>query len=552
MTDYRSVPVVTSGQDYRAAPTQPGSRMARRAAAAAPPPPPPDDRPPRGHRGGSGGGQNKMRILAWVSIGVTSLMVAGALTGYTVYRDAFSNIKKKSVNGDIINPRPVDTGALNVLLVGSDTRAGKGNAQYGQKLARTADAGGKRTDTIILMHISPNRDKARLISFPRDSMVQIPRCKNETTKQEMPSYRGMINSAYSSGGIACTISTIETLTGIRVNHFAEVDFSGFKNIVDALGGIEICLKSGVNDKSSKLVLPPGKSLLNGEKALGYVRLRHYGDGSDIGRIKRQQIFLSKVIAKATSSELLTDVGKLRDFIAAAAGSVTMDPELANDTEQLIDIAMSAKQLTAGGVKLTTIPWLPDPADKNRVVWKQPDANELFNSIKTDTEPATPAPSASAGTGTATGTKPKVTLKPEQVKVQVLNGTKTFGKAREVADQLAKEGFNVVGVGNFEAADGKSLPKTEVHYAKTIESAPDHAGTLAGAVVPKPAPVSGKVAATNPQPYTPATPPTSTPPKGTPVIQLVVGEDFDSVKVTKLPDSVNNSTITASEQKSVCT
>ncbi|MEV0233247.1 LCP family protein [Nonomuraea sp. NPDC050786] len=549
MTDYRSVPVVDNGQGYRGAPTQPGSRMARRAAASAPPPPPPDDRSARGHRGGGdGGGQNKMRILAWVSIGLTTVMVAGALTGYTVYRDAFGNIKKKSVNSDIINPRPPDTGALNVLLVGSDTRAGKGNAKYGQQLARTADAGGKRTDTIILMHLSPNRDKARLISFPRDSMVQIPKCKNETTKQEMAPRRDMINSAYNSGGIACTISTIETLTGIRVNHFVEVDFSGFKNIVDALGGIEICLKSGVNDKNSKLVLPPGKSLLNGEKALGYVRLRHYGDGSDIQRIKRQQIFLSKVVAKATSSELLTDVGKLRAFIKAAAGSVTMDPELANDTEQLINIAMSAKQLTAGGVKFTTIPWGPDPEDKNRVVWRQPDANELFTSIKTDTEVATPAPSASA----STGTKPKVTIKPEQVKVQVLNGTKTLGKAREVADQLAKEGFNVVGVGNYEAAGGQSLAKSEIHYAKTIETAPDYASTLAGAVVPKPAPAAGKVTATNPQPYTAPTPVTSAAPKGTPVMQLVVGEDFESVKVTKLPDSVNNSTITASEQKNTCT
>ncbi|WP_433437847.1 LCP family protein [Nonomuraea sp. CA-141351] len=548
MTDYRSVPVVESGQDYRAAPTQPGSRMARRAAAAAPPPPP-DDRPPRSHRGdGGGGGQNKMRVLAWVSIGVTTVMVAGALTGYTVYRDAFSNIKQKSVNNDIINPRPPDTGALNVLLVGSDTRAGTGNAKYGQKMAREADAGGKRTDTIILLHLSPDRNQARLISFPRDSMVQIPKCKNETTKQEMPTHRGMINSAYSDGGIACTMSTIETLTGIRVNHFVEVDFSGFKNIVDALGGIEICLQSGVNDKATHLVLPPGKSLLNGEKALGYVRLRHYGDGSDIQRIKRQQIFLSKVVAKATSSDLLTDVGKLRDFIAAAAGSVTMDPELANDTEQLINIAMSAKQLTAGGVKFTTIPWGPDPEDKNRVVWKQPDANELFNSIKTDTVAATPAPSASAGTGT----KPKATVKPEQVKVQVLNGTKTVGKAREVADQLAKEGFDVVGLGNFEAAGGQSLAKTEIHYAKTIDTAPDYASTLAGAVVPKPAPAAGKVTVTNPQPYTAPTPTTGASPKGTPVMQLVVGEDFDSVKVTKLPDSVNNSTITASEQKNACT
>ncbi|WP_326630435.1 LCP family protein [Nonomuraea fuscirosea] len=550
MSDYRGVPpVVDPVHDRRGAPTQPGSRMARRAAAAAPPPPPPQERPSHGHRsGGPGSGQKKMRVLAWVSIGLTSVMVAGTLTAYTLYRDAFGNINEKSVKEDIINPRPPDTGALNVLLVGSDTRAGKGNARYGQQLAREADAGGKRTDTIILMHISPGRDKARLISFPRDSLVQIPKCKNEATKQEMAPRRDMINSAYNSGGIACTISTVETLTGIRVNHFVEVDFSGFKNIVDALGGIEICLKSGVNDRASKLVLPAGKSVLDGEKALGYVRLRKYSDGSDIQRIKRQQIFLSKVVAKATSSDLLTDVGRLRGFIAAAAGSVTMDPELANDTEQLIQIAMSAKEMTAGGVKFTTVPWGPAPDDPNRVVWKEPDATELFTSIKTDTEPV-PGPSATASA------KPKVAIKPEQVKVQVLNGTKTFGKAREVADELAKQGFNVVGLGNFEAPGGVSLKKSEIHYAKTIETAADHAVALGAAVLPKPQAASGKVTATNAQSYLATNPGTTAgagAKKGTPVIQLVVGEDFESVKVTKLPDSVNNSTITASEQKNVCT
>ncbi|GAA4969954.1 LCP family protein required for cell wall assembly [Nonomuraea thailandensis] len=547
MSDYRIVPVVDSVQDRRNAVTQPGSRMARRQAAAAPPPPP-DDRPPRSHRSdGGSGGQTKMRVLAWVSIGLTTVMVAGALTAYTTYRDAFGNINQKSVKEDIINPRPPETGALNVLLVGSDTRAGQGNARYGQELARQADAGGKRTDTIILMHISPNRDKARLVSFPRDSMVQIPRCKNETTKQEMAPRRDMINSAYNAGGIACTISTIETLTGIRVNHYVEVDFSGFKSIVDALGGIEICLRTAVNDKASKLVLPAGKSLLNGEKALGYVRLRKYGDGSDIQRIKRQQIFLSKVVSKATSSELLTDVGRLRDFVAAAAGSVTMDPELANDTEQLIQIAMSARAMTANGVKFTTVPWGADPQDPNRVVWKEPDATELFTSIKTDTEVTTPEPSTSAST------KPKEKVKPEQVRVQVLNGTKTVGRAREVADELAKQGFNVVGVGNYEAPGGASLAKSEIHYAKTIETAADHAVALGGSVLPKPQAASGKVPATNPQPYTSATAATAgAATKGTPIIQLVVGEDFESVKVTKLPDSVNNSTITASEQKNVCT
>lgn len=536
MSDYRSM----STQPRQVPPPQPGSRMARRQAAAAPPPEPPS--PGRRVKGDNGGG--KMRMLAWVSIAVTSAMVVGSLTGYTVYRDTFGVINQKSVKADIITPRPEDKGALNVLLVGSDTRAGEGNAQYGQKLARTADAGGKRTDTMILLHLSPERDKARLISFPRDSMVQIPKCKNEATKQEMPPQRSMINSAYNSGGIACTISTLETLTGIRINHFVEVDFSGFENIVNALGGIEICLKSGVNSKKAKLVLPPGKSVLDGKQALGYVRLRDYGDGSDIQRIKRQQIFLSKVVAKATSGDLLTDPSKLTGFIRAAASSVTMDPELANDPERLIEIATSAKSLTAGGVKFTTIPWIPDPEDENRVVWKQPDAGELFNSIINDTELVKPTPSTSA--------KPKVTVKPDQVQVQVLNGTTTPGKAREVADLLTKQGFKVVELGNFQTADGQSLAATEIRYPKTAATGTDYAGVLAGQVTPKPDPKAGKVRAATSEPYAAATTvQTSTAKKKAPVVQLIVGADFKAIKVTKLPDSVEQSTITASEQKSVC-
>ncbi|MFI6596240.1 LCP family protein [Nonomuraea sp. NPDC050536] len=539
MSDYRGVSI----DDRRSAPTQPGYRMSRRAGSA--PPPPPEDVPPRGRRGGGSGG-GKMRMLAWISIAMTTIMVAGSLTAYVVYRDAFGNINKKGFKEDIVGPRPAETGALNVLLVGSDTRAGKGNAKYGQKMAREADAGGKRTDTIILLHISPNRDKARLISFPRDSMVQIPSCKNESTKQVMPPRRDMINSAYSSGGVACTIATLESLTGIRIDHFAEVDFSGFKSIVDSLGGIEICLKSGVNDRNSHLVLPAGKSLLDGEKALGFVRLRHYGDGSDIQRIKRQQLFLSKVVAKAMSGDLLTNPAKLTDFITAAAKSVTMDPDLANDTEQLLEIAQSVKKMTTGGVAFTTVPWGPDPEDKNRVVWTQ-DANVLFNAIKSDVDVTLPTAKPTTGTTTT----PKATIKPEQVQVQVLNGTTTLGKAKEVADQLSKEGFKVVGVGNYQTPDGKSQPTTQLRYAKKDATGADYAGVLSAAMDPKPAPTAGKVKAVNPQNYVPTTPQTTTPDKGTPTIQVIVGSDFKGVKVTKLPDSVNNNTIAANQAKSAC-
>ncbi|MFI9554012.1 LCP family protein [Nonomuraea endophytica] len=538
MSDHRSVSV----QDRRNAQTDPGGMRGPRRAAS--PPPPPDDQPPRGRRAKSGGGPNKMRVLAWVSIGLTGVVVAGSLTGYTIYRDAMGAIQKKSVDDKILNARPANSsGALNILLVGSDTREGQGNARYGQLDARRG--AGKRTDTIILMHISPNRDGAKLISFPRDSMVDIPRCENETTGAIMPPHRDMINAAYNSGGIACTMSTLETLTGIRIQHFAEVDFSGFKNIVDALGGIEICLKSGVNDKKSKLVLPPGKSLLDGEKALGFVRLRNYGDGSDIQRIRRQQLFLGKVVAKATSGELLTNVPKLSGFVKAAGQSVTMDPGLADDPEKLIQIAQSAAKMTAGDVKFITVPWGADPADPNRVVWKQPAANELFNMIKTDVDIAVPEPTP---TGSA---KPKITVKPEQVEVQVLNGTATQGRAREVADQLTKEGFRVVSLGNYKPATG-SVAKTELRYGKKATNGEDYAGVVGKATSPAVTPAKGGVKPLTTEPYTSTVPPAK-PVDGAkpPVIQLIVGDDWKGVKVTKVSEDVKQNTVSAN-QSNVCT
>src|SRR5690606_20950038 len=136
--------------------------------------------------------------------------------------------------------RPVNnTGALNILLVGSDTRAGAENHKYGQHTV------GERTDTLIIMHISPQRDKALMISLPRDSMVQHPECQNPKTGAPIAPRLEMINAAFNDGGIVCTIKVIEANTKIRIDHYVKVDFAGFKNIVNALGGIEICLPHAV-------------------------------------------------------------------------------------------------------------------------------------------------------------------------------------------------------------------------------------------------------------------------------------------------------------------
>ncbi|MEV6982668.1 LCP family protein [Sphaerisporangium sp. NPDC051017] len=499
-------------------------------------PPPPPDEPSRGRRRNPPSGGRRMGVLSWISIALTAVLVIVALSGYTLYRNLLGGIHTEDVNGDLNANRPVNsTGALNVLLVGSDSRAGD-NKRYGQHMAGE----GERTDTIILMHVSPNRDKATLISFPRDSMVQIPACKNARTKAPIPPRLDMINSAFNEGGMACTINTVEANTNIRVDHYIKVDFTGFKSIVDALGGIQICVPTAVDDKDAKLHLQAGKQIVKGETALAYVRARHsLGDGSDISRIKRQQIFLSQVAKKATSGDTLTDPTKLLGLVSAAAKAVVMDPQL--DVDTLIEIAQSARSLTAKGVKFVTVPWEPYPADKNRVQWKQPDAGRMFESLRNDIEVTpTAKPSAAAS---SSGAPAKPAPKPGQIQVQVLNGTNTGGKAKEVAEALAAQGFKVTQVGDARQADGTDRPQTMVLYAKTAAEGADYAAPLAAKLVTKVTPAAGKVKTGLTTPFTPSAavnPPagaTATPEPGSPVIQLVVGADFKGVKVpVTIPDS----------------
>ncbi|MBP2706062.1 LCP family protein [Microbispora sp. RL4-1S] len=477
----------------------------------------------RRRRGGAGGGGKKgLGVVGWIAVVMTSVLVIGTLTAYKLYRDAFGLLNRTAGTDNLDTNRPENaTGAINVLLVGSDSRAGD-NKKYGQHLVND----GERTDTIMMLHVSPNRDTATLLSFPRDSMVMIPTCNN-AHGVAVPAHMGMINSAFSDGGMICTRRTIESLTKIPVDHFVKVDFTGFKNIVNALGGIQICLPQAVNDHASKLTLSAGKHLVKGEQALAYVRLRHgLGDGSDISRIKRQQVFISQVVKKATSSALLTDIPKLTGFIQAAAKSVTMDNDL--DAETLINIARSASKLSAKGFKATTVPWEAYPPNPNRVQWKQPDADNLFNAVRSDTQvtPTTPTPSAAASPG-AKPSAPTVT-KPQQVKVQVFNGTNTALRAKEVAEALSAQGFKVVGVGDARKPDGTDQPKTMVRYTGPgWDSAKILTGKLLNTVTPE----TGKAATGPVQPFTPSSPPPDAP-KGRvpgPIIQLVIGADWQGVR-----------------------
>ncbi|GHH68414.1 hypothetical protein GCM10017673_17080 [Streptosporangium violaceochromogenes] len=561
MSDHRHAAV----SDRRTEATVPGHRASRHAGRSTAPPPaasphaePHGGSGPRGGSRGShgsggrgSGGTRRMSVGAWVSIALTGVMVVGTLTGYKFYRDIEGNIAREDVEDKLGANRPPETGALNVLVVGSDSRDGAGNKRYGQHM----QGQGERTDTIILLHISPNRDKATLISFPRDSMVQAPECQNPRTRAVIPGGIRQINSTFNDGGIVCTWKTIESLTQIHINHFVKVDFSGFKGIVDALGGIEICLPKDVMDKKAKLDLKRGKHTVMGETALAYVRARYQlGDGSDISRIKRQQVFITQVMKKATSSALLTDVGKLTGFLEAATSSVTMDRNLT--TARLLEIAQSAKSLTAKGLKSVTVPWKPYAPDPARVEWLQPQANQLFSAIRSDIEvqpSATPKPT-STGKETA---PPKPVIKPSQVRIQVINGTSVPGRAGEVAEALTAQGFTVVGVGNARLPSGADQPKTKVLYSRRAENGADYAQPVAAKLLhdEKIVPAAGKIRPTTAEPYRPAsaqTPGAATPPPAPdpgatpgPVIQLVIGADWKGVaSPIKIPDSIKDNVVDA--------
>ncbi|MEV0352891.1 LCP family protein [Nonomuraea sp. NPDC050680] len=297
----------------------------------------------------------RRRRLTWLLTGLVA--VATMATVATVAVPTLMLAGRRTENQPA-GARPANaSGVLNVLLVGSDSQGGSDRFDNGA-----------RSDTILLLHLPADRTKATILSFPRDSMVRIPACGSQ------PSRRDMINQAFGTGGLACSVKTVETLTKVRIDHMMEVEFSGVEDVVDALGGVEVTLPRAVDDKNAKLRLPAGKQVLNGKQALGYIRLRHYGDGSDIQRIKRQQGLMMSMLKKA--KQRLKDPAAMRDFLTTVSKSIKTDPEFDLDTMLGIAGTLEKSKMT-----FVTVPWKPDPDDQNRVVWAQPAAERLFASLR---------------------------------------------------------------------------------------------------------------------------------------------------------------------------
>ncbi|MFF4784618.1 MULTISPECIES: LCP family protein [Streptomyces] len=326
--------------------------------------------------------RRRRRWLRGAGVGAGAVVLVAAGVGGVLYAKLDGNITPDEAAAAELaryekeRPTSLVKGALNILLIGSDSRSGKGNARYGR------DSGTERSDTTILLHLSAGRHTATAVSLPRDLMVDVPACRRPDGTRSRPTF-DMFNHAFQKGGSACTIRTVEKLTDVRVDHHMVVDFHGFKDMVDAVDGVTVCLTEPIDDKAAKLRLPAGRVTLDGEEALGYVRARKsLGDGSDTERMDRQQRFLGALVHKVQSNDVLLNPVKLYPVLDAATSSLTTDPDLAS-LRGLYELVRGLRDIPMGRVQFLTVPRESYVHDANRDQLDEPEARRLFERLRKD-------------------------------------------------------------------------------------------------------------------------------------------------------------------------
>jgi LCP family protein required for cell wall assembly len=327
----------------------------------------------------------RRRRRRWIKggvLGAVVLVAGGAGVGWALYARLSGNITADDAAAAELaryereRPTALVRGAQNILLIGSDTRAGDGNGAYGR------DSGTERSDTTILLHLAADRRSATAVSIPRDLMVAVPSCRRPGGSRSAPAFT-MFNHAFETGGSACTIRTVEKLTDIRVDHHMVVDFSGFKDMVDAVDGVRVCLKEPIDDKAAKLKLPAGPVTLDGEQALGFVRARKsLGDGSDTERMDRQQKFLAALVDKVRGDDVLLNPVKLYPVLEAATSSLTTDPGLAS-LGGLYQLVRGLRKIPTEHVQFLTVPREPYASNANRDQLVEDRARTLFARLRAD-------------------------------------------------------------------------------------------------------------------------------------------------------------------------
>lgn len=406
----------------------------------------------------------KKKTLYWGAGVMGFVLVAGCTGAYFVYDHLNGNISKVDVGID--NAATTD-GPVNILIIGTDAREGKGNTGYG-------DAGSVgHADTTILMHVSKDRSNATALSIPRDMITDIPDCptkQKDGTEKNIPGQQQVrFNTSLGQEGRdpGCTWRTVEELMGLKINHFMMADFNAVKDLSTAVGGVEVCAAKDIDDPKSHLKLKAGKHIVKGEQALAFVRTRHtIGTGSDLSRIELQQQFLSSMIRKMKSSDTLTDAGKLWDLSNVATKALTVDTGIGT-AGKLVDLAKDLSRINVKNVTFATVPVLDNPDDPATVILDEAKADPLFKMVQADHS------LTKTKKKTEKKTKPVTKAPAAEVRVDVTNGGGPIGAAQETVDWLqnTKGAPLTTNAGNAPT----TLETTRLEYAPNQA---DQAATLA--------------------------------------------------------------------------
>lgn len=389
-----------------------------------------------------------LRVLSWVAVVTSFAVLAASGVGYALFRYYDGRIPHLALPIDGPRPDRVPGKALNFLLVGSDSRDGMTKTEL--RRAATEFTPGRRSDTMILIHLSASREHVTLLSFPRDAYVEIPE------HQGKAAHHGKINTSFSAGGPALAIKTVEHLTNIRVDHYIEVNFAGFQRLVDAVDGVDVCLPRAVKEPMSGINLPAGHSRVRGAQALAFVRQRHGLPQGDLDRIKRQQQFMGALMQRALSLGVLLNPFRLKGFLDVATKSLQVDEDL--EFGDMKSLALAMKGLDPRRVAFVTAPVdrLDMRGGQSVVLLDAAAGAALYESIARDvslTKPPAALPK-------------KITVAPRNIKLSVLNGTGVARKAAGAADDFRTAGFRITATGN---ADRDDYAKTVVRYAPGNEA-----------------------------------------------------------------------------------
>ncbi|WPO73377.1 MULTISPECIES: LCP family protein [unclassified Streptomyces] len=413
---------------------------------------------PQGHRppdrGPAGRAKRRPRWAMRMATACSVAVLVAAGIGHSVVTGLDTGIKRVDAFRDMKN-RPASGNGMNVLLVGTDGRD-KITPEEKEKY-RLGGAPCHCTDTIMIVHISEDRDRASVVSLPRDSYAELPEHTDQNSGKQHRTHPGKINAAYAEGGPNLTVRTVEHMTKVKIDHYLEVDFTSFIKTVDVLGGVEICTSRPLQDSHTGLNLAVGTHAMNGGEALQYVRSRYVDGASDLGRMKRQQRFLAALIAKATSSGVLLNPVKFRDVTQTLLGSVRADKGFG--TSDMLDLGRAMRGFSPSSSEFTTVPLSPEgqtlPGIGATLKWHPTKSRKLFDALRED-RPLAPHRNKSRVA--------LVDVSPQQIQVQVDNGTAVPGLGKRVDTGLRATGFRTTGLpGNVPTARTAPAARTVVAY-----------------------------------------------------------------------------------------